>query len=94
MSKKTREFEDDGRTIADMSGIERQPMIIPKFSHLKKNKNSEAQEADDKPWEDNSFNKKERKSFIFGALGATVLVSAIFALAFALVILLFMFIGK
>ena len=94
MSKKPRDFEDDGRTIADMSSVERQPLIIPKFSRLKNNKKSETESVGEKPWEDNSFNKKERKSFIFGALGATLLVSGIFALAFALIIILFMFIGK
>ena len=94
MSNKPREFEDDGRTVADMSGIERQPMFLPKFKHLKKEEQNENANQSDKPWEDNSFSKKERKSFIFGALGAGLLIGAVFALAFALIIFLFMFAGK
>ena len=44
--------EDDGRTIADMSGIERQPTFLPHF-HRKRSDFSApaAPRAKDLPWE-------------------------------------------
>ena len=44
--------EDDGRTIADMSGIERQPTVLPHF-HRKRSDFSapDAPRANDRPWE-------------------------------------------
>lgn len=44
--------EDDGRTIADMSGIERQPTFLPHF-HRKRSDFSapDAPRANDRPWE-------------------------------------------
>ena len=44
--------EDDGRTIADMSGIERQPTFLPHF-HRKRSDFSapDAPRTNDRPWE-------------------------------------------
>ena len=85
MSKK-HDFIDDGRTVADMSGIERTPLIIPKFPGKKKQEtDTEKEEA---PWEDNSLNRQERRAFISGTLTAALLVASIFAIAGAAVIFL------
>ena len=95
MSKKPKVYDDDdGRTIADMSGISRQPLILPKFSQFKKNNENPSDEKEEKPWEDNSFSKKERRSFVFGALGAAVLVGTVFAVAFLALILLMVFVWR
>lgn len=95
MNKKQKKFDDDdGRTIADMSYVSRQPIIIPKFNQFKDNKNTNKEEKEKNPWEDDSLSKQERRPFILGVLGATLLISSIFAIAFALAILFFMFLGK
>lgn len=80
-------FEDDGRVIADMSGIERPPMLIPRF---KKRSSEDAKPAepmgrdDTKPAE--PMGRDDRKAFIKGAVAAGLLVAGVFALAFAAVI--------
>ena len=94
MRKKKTYDDDDGRTIADMSSISRQPLILPRFKKSENNVDNEAQSSDDKPWENTSFSKKERRSYIFGALGAAVLVGSIFAISFLILILLMIFVWK
>ncbi len=94
MSKKTYD-DDDGRTVADMSGIERQPLFIPRFP--KKNKRadfSETPSEDAKPeWEVDTLNKKERGAFISGVLSAAVAIAAVFAAAIAVAILVISHMG-
>ena len=85
MSKKD-DFIDDGRTVADMSGIERTPLILPKIHSSKKQENNN--EKEEAPWEDNGFNRQERRAFISGTLTAALLVASIFAIAGAAVIFL------
>ncbi len=84
MSKKEK-FEDDGRTVADMSGIERQPLILPR---LPKKKNAQDQNENETPWEENGMNRGERRAFISGAMTAALLVGLVFAVAIGAVIFL------
>ena len=81
--------DDDGRTIADMSDMERAPLFVPR---LKKERNgsedrSSEEPKSDRPWEDNRMSKSERRAFIFGTLGATLLIASIFIVAFLILIL-------
>ena len=87
MDKRKQYDDDDGRTIADMSDIARQPLLLPRFKKDKTPPQEDATEQD-KPWENNSFSKEERRSYIFGALGATFLIGAVFAVAFLILIIL------
>ena len=50
MAKKHEYQDDDGRTIADMSGIEPMPMLFPRFPGKKKQAGAEVP-ASDRPWE-------------------------------------------
>ena len=70
--------EDDGRTIADMSGIERQPTVLPHF-HRKRN---------DRPWESaaGELTREERNAAIRGALKAGLLIAGVYILAAAALI--------
>lgn len=86
MAKKTYD-DDDGRTIADMSGVQRQPLIIP---HFKKSKKSEEEKSKS---EADSLSKGDRRAVIGGTLSAALLVMGIFAAVIALVILLIVLIG-
>ena len=81
--------DDDGRVVADMSDIGRQPLIIPRFDRLGKSKPEQQEPStEDKPWENNELSGREKRSFIAGALGATILIASVFAIAGAVVILI------
>lgn len=84
---KQKDYYDDGRTVVDMSGIERTPLLVPR---LRKNEKKdmirepeEAPEEPEQPWlaEQGKMNKKERRWFIGGALGATAAIAAVYIVA-------------
>ena len=82
--------EDDGRTIADMSGIERQQTFLPHF-HRKRSDFSapDAPRANDRPWESaaGELTREERNAAIRGALKAGILIALAFLAGGALLIL-------
>ena len=92
MSKKKTYDDDDGRTIADMSGVSRQSLFIPNFKS--KTEKESGQENEEKPWENTSMTKKEGLAFAFGAMSAAALISIIFIIGALIVILLLYFFGK
>ncbi len=83
---------DDGRTIADMSGVERPAM----FGHLPSSLRREKKEApepkdsggEDRPWEDYSMNRRERTGYVLGALGAALCIGLVYIVVLGLVIFL------
>ena len=74
--------DDDGRTIADMSGLERPNMIMPQFGHSK-NKNQTKAASDGN---NTDLSREERRSYIGGALLAALLITAIFIVVFGVAI--------
>lgn len=89
MFRKKRVYDDDdGRTVADMSGVERTPLMVP---HLpdKKADAPDSAEQPDRPWEQN-LTKSERRSFVLGAMSASLLIALIFIVVFAIAIALIM----
>ncbi len=94
MAKKKNYGDDDGRTVADMSGLSRTPLVIPKpFENSAKRKEKE-EAAEQKPENQVQLTKNERRSFIMGTLSASILIGLVFAAVFAAVILLIIFFGK
>ncbi len=89
MSKKIYD-DDDGRTIADMSGIDRPPMLLPRLSRFGKKKKTEQTEdgETEAPRPEDQMSRDERRGYIFGALGAALLIGGIFVAAGAIVIFL------
>lgn len=103
MAKKVYD-DDDGRTIADMSGVSRKPLIVPELNKISEKSGADAPKAVDNviadegempeqkasnPWEEYvPLSKKERRYFITGALGATALIASIFIIAAAVLIAL------
>ena len=76
------DFEDDGRTIADMSGLEiSHPLMFRKRPREKEKSGIEA-----RPWEETSLSWKERLQYIGGALAASLLIALVFLAGFALII--------
>ena len=71
--------DDDGRTVADMSGIERQPLLLPRFR--RKDKAAEEPETDGLGW-----SREERRAVVLGSIGAVLVIAFVFLAAAALVI--------
>lgn len=84
MSRK--DFEDDGRTIADMSGLDRPAMFLPR-SPKKKATAGENRGENDRPWE-STVTPQERRMTILAALKASILVALAYIVGLGAVILL------
>ncbi len=83
MSRRKRDFEDDGRTIADMSGVEG-----PRLFGVRPAKPKDANEQESKRnSEEEGFSKEFRRMYISVALKATLAIAAVFLVAGALFIL-------
>ena len=92
MSKRREYDDDDGRRIADMSGVERPNLLTVRTPPKQERADAEGEEvAPKKPvWENPaaSMPKDDRKAFIWGALSAGLLIGLAFLAGLGLVILL------
>ena len=80
--------DDDGRIIADMSGIERPRLLLPRIGGRKSStaqgsdhaqREPEGQTVKERPWENESeFTPKERRMYVLGALKAALLIALAF----------------
>lgn len=87
---KNREYnDDDGRTVADMSDVTRQPLILPRLPKKKKTEGSEAQDAPEA-----EISKEERRAYVRGAIGAGLAIGGVFIAAGAAVIALLLAVWK
>lgn len=85
MKKQKTYDDDDGRTIADMSGVGRSGMFT--FRSFKKNSTFRKPDDDDEtPQED--YTRDQRKAAVGGALSAALLIALAFIGAGAIVIAL------
>ena len=80
--------DDDGRTIADMSGVTRRNLLGFRFPEASASANEEPQEEKPaRPWDtSDQISRAERRSLILGALGAAFLIALPFGIVFAIVI--------
>ena len=92
MRRNNRIYEDDdGRTVADMSGIDPQPLLVPRIR--KRRDRADIQEpaafaANDRPWDTGGeLNREERSAAVRGALTAGLLIALAFLAGGALLIL-------
>ncbi len=87
------EFEDDGRTVADMSGVSRRNLFGFDPNSLRSAPGVERQRQSEpvRSAEDDGLSRKERLWAILGALKAILLVGLCFAVGMALVILAFQY---
>ena len=95
MGKKREEAKDDGRVIADMSGIDA-PSVFSPFSLSKKRREGEVPEPaeNDRPWEKDEMNPTERRMWALGALKAALLIGFAFLGGLALVIVLLLVVWR
>ena len=82
MRKKKIYDDDDGRTIADMSGV---GVPSPIFGGIRENPQ---QEETENPSQSFDMTRQERGAFILGAIGAGLLIALAFILGLGLAILL------
>jgi len=85
MKKQKTYDDDDGRTIADMSGVQRSGMFT--FRSLKKNSTFHSPEEDDNTPKE-VYTNEQRKAAVGGALSAALLIAGAFIGAGAIVIAL------
>lgn len=88
MRRRERVYEDDdGRTVADMSGVPRPGFLrsyrTPEDSRMpSKNPWPPAVEPESdsgrRPWEDHSLSREEGRMYVFGALKAALLIGLAF----------------
>ncbi|MBQ6474592.1 MAG: phospholipid carrier-dependent glycosyltransferase [Clostridia bacterium] len=86
MAKKVYD-DDDGRTIVDMSGVER-PRMFGTFFRPSPMREERKTAETKKEASEGEFSNKERRWYIFGAMGAALAIGAVFAIGFALAIVL------
>lgn len=93
MARRRKEYDDDdGRTIVDMSGVERTPLFIPRPPKAAGAGSAEEPEdgKKDRPWEkgQSSLSREERRWYILGALKAALLIALVFIVGLGLAVLL------
>ncbi len=84
--------DDDGRTIADMSGVQRSNLFLPRS--LKKNGTFSKQEEQPDDATQEQFTNRQRRIAVGGALTAALLIAGAFIGAGAIVIALLTFIWQ
>lgn len=96
MAKKEKHWEDDdGRTVADMSQVSRPSL----FGHLpgsayERQEHPQKPPKEKRPWEDDSLSKADRRMYIWGVLKASLLIGSVYILAFGLLILAIVLLGR
>ena len=78
---KNTDFEDDGRVLADMSEVERRPILLPRLPARKSSGGGLS-----------SLPREDRRAVIRGALGASLLIAGVFVVGLGIVIALLQFI--
>ena len=86
-------YDEDDLVVADMSNLEPQPLLIPRFDHLYKRKKGEEPRSQAQPSQPPvQLEGEERRAMIKGTLAAAFLVLGVIAAAFAGLILLMNFV--
>ena len=80
---------DDGRVVADMSGVERRSVLLPRVR--KKGVRAELQPAEEEntpSYHEDLLNHEQRKWYILGTLKASMMIAAVYAIGFFIAIVL------
>ncbi len=93
MMKKQKKIydDDDGRSIADMSGIDRPTAFshVPRVKDTRKSVNKKMpDEENTSHGDDFSLTKEERKWYVLGALKAAMLIGLVFIVCLGLIVFL------
>lgn len=82
--KKRQYPDDDGRTVADMSNVSRQPLLFPRPQRRRR---PPPPQEKTEPLE---LNRDEQRWAVLGALKAALLIALVFLVGLGIVILLFL----
>ena len=94
MVRKSRIYDDDdGRTIADMSGVGHQPVFLPRRPQRRTPDRTEDDRAVP-PREEDLLTPQERRWYVLGALKAALLIGLVFIVGLGLVVLLFLWAAR
>ena len=95
MSREKTEFIDDGRTVVDMSLVDRRtPFGWRRENETPAPETRAPEPRPARPWEDRSISRSERRAFIRGTVGASLLIGSVYFAAFALLIGIILLIAK
>ena len=86
--KKHEYFEDDGSTVADMSNVSRQPLLIPRPRRRRPPRAAEFPDREPSP-EPLDLSREEQRWAVLGAMKAALLIALAFIVGLGIVILLF-----
>lgn len=90
MARKPKKYEDDdGRVIADMSGLSRPSLFRPGRPSEKPARHPEdpaQQEREDRPWEETGLSREDRRAYIWAALRAALAMAAVYIVVLGLLI--------
>jgi hypothetical protein len=78
--------DDDGRSLADMSGVEGPSLFLPR--RRKKPTEPQPEASNDRPWEETGLTRQQRRWYVLGALKASLLIALAFIVGLGAVILL------
>ena len=95
MAKQRRTYDDDdGRTIVDMSGVERPSMFghMPRYGRKNPVFSAPEEKKPRRPWEQEGFNRSERKAAVRGALSAALLIGLAYIVGLGLLVLLLLYV--
>lgn len=90
MARKKVYDDDDGRTIADMSQVDRQRLFVPRRGAHNRPEAPTQEPEEERPWEaaKRLLSRQERRWYLLGALKAALLIAGVFIVIFGLAILL------
>lgn len=88
--RNNRTGEDDGRTIVDMSGVERPNLFSFRRLPEEPSLPEEQRKANARSWQGQSVSREERRWLILGTIKASLLVGAAYGVGILLVILAFL----
>ena len=83
--------DDDGRTVADMSAVERPNLLRFRLPPERKKPGESAavpESGEDRPWETTELTRQERRAVVCGAVRAGALIALTFIVIFGIVIFL------
>ena len=90
MSGKKIDKDDDGRVIADMSGVEK-PILLGFLSPSFRRSGDKTKTVRESLSENAEMSPEDRKWYVLGALKAALLIGTVFAVGLGLVILAMVF---
>ena len=97
MARDRRQYEDDdGRTVVDMSGLDRPTLFGMRRPEDSRRREFQAPEESKpkRPWEESGWNREERRAAMSGALASALLIAAAYILGLGALIALIYFAGK